>query len=316
MDFTHALQPTDPSLFYQRHDPNDVRLGEVVKRSWEDYATATTILIGCPQEEGVVRNKGRLGTAQAPDAIRAALYRLVASTSDTVLLDIGNTLIQPTLEETHTLHSELIQQFIQDGKRVVSLGGGNDLSYADCRGLAMAGQEVLAVNIDAHFDVRADVVRNSGTPYRQLLEEGWIQPDNFYEVGSLPMVNSPIYREYLQHKGAHILDWYSVRKQGIHAVMADILARSAQSIFWGFDMDVVHVADAPGVSAPNSLGLSAFECVEVARLAGQDPRSRVYEITEVNPTFDLDNRTSRLAAVALYEFIYAQSGIEKHVQTD
>jgi formiminoglutamase len=59
------------------------------------------------------------------------------------------------------------------------------------------------------------------------------------------------------------------------------------------------------VSAPNSLGLSAFECVEVARLAGQDPRSRLYEITEVNPAFDLDDRTSRLAALAIYQFIYS-----------
>jgi arginase family enzyme len=31
---------------------------------------------------------------------------------------------------------------------------------------------VLALNVDAHFDVRADSPRNSGTPYRQLLEEG------------------------------------------------------------------------------------------------------------------------------------------------
>ncbi len=305
MNFADLLNPTDPLLFYQRQDPNDVRLGEVVKRSWEDYALATTILIGCPQEEGVRRNKGRLGTAQAPRAIRTAFYRLVAPSSETILLDVGDTLIQPTLEETHAVHSQLIQQFIQDGKRVVSLGGGNDLSYADCMGLAKAGHEVLAINIDAHFDVRVDAVRNSGTPYRQLLEEGWIQPNNFYEVGSLPMVNSAVYRRYLDGLGVQVVEYDTLRQQGIQTVFEGILANPAPAIFWGFDMDVVHVADAPGVSAPNSLGLSAFECVEIARLAGQDPRSRLYEITEVNPAFDLDDRTSRLAALAVYQFVYS-----------
>jgi len=305
MNFADWLDPTESHLFYQRQDLNDVRLGEEVKHAWEDYSTATTILIGCPQEEGVRRNKGRLGTAQAPRAIRTALYRLVAPSSETILLDVGDTRIQPTLEETHAVHSQLIQQFIQDGKRVVSLGGGNDLSYADCMGLAKAGHEVLAINIDAHFDVRVDAVRNSGTPYRQLLEEGWIQPNNFYEVGSLPMVNSVVYRRYLDELGVQVVEYDMLRQQGISAAFEKILANPAPVIFWGFDMDVVHVADAPGVSAPNSLGLSAFECVEVARLAGQDPRSRLYEITEVNPAFDLDDRTSRLAALAIYQFIYS-----------
>jgi arginase family enzyme len=37
----------------------------------------------------------------------------------------------------------------------------------------------IAINIDAHFDVRADNPRNSGTPYRQLLEEKLAQSGIF-----------------------------------------------------------------------------------------------------------------------------------------
>jgi arginase family enzyme len=57
---------------------------------------AEVVLLGLPQDEGVARNKGRLGAAGAPDAIRQALYKCVALQS-VRLIDLGNTRIQPTL---------------------------------------------------------------------------------------------------------------------------------------------------------------------------------------------------------------------------
>ncbi|MGB1287308.1 MAG: arginase family protein [Aggregatilineales bacterium] len=302
MSIFDDLQPVNPDVFYQRNDPNDVRLGEVVMTEQSDYASAEFVLIGCPQDDGVQRNKGRIGAAAAPAAIRRALYKLVAP-ANVSLFDAGNTRIQPSLEETHTVHTGIIRQMIADGKRIISLGGGNDVSYADCAGLAEASETVLALNIDAHFDVRADEVRNSGTPYRQLLEEGLIQPDMFYEVGSLPMSNSTIYRDYLLHKGAHIIDLFSLKAHGINTVFDKILATDTSAIFWGLDMDVVNVAHAPGVSAINVLGLSAGEFCQIAAIAGADKRSRIFEITEVNPVYDIDDRTARLAGAAIYHFL-------------
>lgn len=299
-----VLAKPNADLFYKRNDPNDVRLGEIVQIDPADYDNATVVIIGCPQDEGVRRNKGRVGAAHAPDKIRRALYRLVTpSNPHLTLFDIGNTLIQTTLEETHRAHLATIAQLIKDGKRVISLGGGNDLAYPDCAGLAQAIPHPLTINIDAHFDVRADAVCNSGTPYRQLLESGSIQASDFFEVGNMPMVNTTIYRDYLLDKGAHIIDLETLHNQGITSTFDDILARKTDAIFWGLDMDVVHVSDAPGVSAPNMLGISAYEFCQIAAIAGRDPRTKVLEITEVNPNYDLDDRTSRLAAVAIYHFL-------------
>jgi len=63
-------------LFYSRHDPNDPRLGEVVCREESTYAAAEIVILGCPQDEGIRRNGGRIGAAAAPDAIREQFYRL------------------------------------------------------------------------------------------------------------------------------------------------------------------------------------------------------------------------------------------------
>src|ERR1700692_1787815 len=59
--------------------PDDPRLGEIVE-FWRGDAAALrpgrAVLIGFPQDEGVRRNGGRIGAAEAPGEIRGWLYRL------------------------------------------------------------------------------------------------------------------------------------------------------------------------------------------------------------------------------------------------
>jgi formiminoglutamase len=291
-------------LLYQRNDTSDVRLGETVLTDPKQYDAADVVLLGCPQDEGVRRNKGRVGAKDAPNAIRRCLYRYVAI-EGLAFFDLGNTIIQDTLEATHDAHREIVLQVLRDGKNIVVLGGGNDVSYPDCSALAMETQgDILAFNIDAHFDVRVDEPRNSGTPYRQLLEEGHIKPENFAEIGSLLFANSDNYREYLNEKAVRIYDIHQVNEIGIPMLVKNLLREvDFQAIFWGLDMDVVRAADAPGVSAVNPIGITGMEFAQVGSLAGFEARTRIFEITEVNPTYDIDERTCRLAAAAVWNFL-------------
>lgn len=307
-DIFEQTQRLDNALFFRHPDLHDTRLGTFVSGEPNLYPAAAIVLLGCPQDEGVRRNGGRPGARLAPDAIRQCLYRLVPpqiENADSLrLFDLGNTIIGSDLEATHTLHQQIIEQLIHDGKQVIVLGGGNDLSYPDCAGLAAEVPNLLAFNVDAHFDVRDSPVRHSGTPYRQLLEEARIRPQNFYEVGSQAFVNAPIYRQYLNAKGVHVCDLETLRETGIAAFFEKAFANtSAEAIFWGIDIDSVHAADAPGVSAPNPLGLSAAELCQITRIAGRDSRSRIIEFTEVNPEYDIDQRTCRLTATAIFFFL-------------
>ncbi len=308
--FDQITRPTT-SLFFKKEDLADPRMGNIVRHQPEDYATADVVLLGCPQDEGVQRNGGRVGAAAAPDAIRDRFYRLVAI-EGLRLFDLGNTSSLGRLEEIHARHTAVVGQVIRDGKTLVSLGGGNDLAYADCCGLVqgLANTSVLGLNVDTHFDVRADTPRNSGTPYRMLLEEGILTPGNFYELGHQPFAVAQAHRDYLESCGAHVASLAAWRATGIAELLQQVLANEAQAIFWGLDMDVVRASDAPGVSAPNPTGLTAEEFCSVAQIAGHDPRSRILEISEINPNYDIDLRTCRLAAVAIWEFLHErmQSG--------
>jgi formiminoglutamase len=306
------LQAPDAALFYSRGDANDPRLGEWACRDFAAYPDAQVALLGCPQDEGVQRNGGRPGAREAPTEIRRTLYRLTRPDvlAGLRLIDLGDVRIQPTLEETHAAQQALVRQVIADGKRLIVLGGGNDISYPDGAGLAEATGAVLAFNIDAHFDVRTDQPRNSGTPYRQLLAGGHLHPTAFYELGYQPFSNSSAYERELRALGVHLLSPDEWRAAGLLAAVQTILtAQQANSVFWGFDMDVVCAADAPGVSAPNPLGLRGAELCQLAALAGAEPRTRVVEFSEVNPRFDVDGRTSRLAAVAVWHTLVAFAGM-------
>lgn len=302
----------DRGLFFTRNDVNDVRLGEIASSSDEDYAAAEIVILGCPQDEGVRRNNGRVGAAAAPDAIRAQFYKLTPFNIKKRLFDLGDVLIGSSLEETHDTQKAVVKQILLDGKRLIILGGGNDISYPD--GCAMAEvygpDKWIGINVDAQLDVRIADQRNSGTAYRQLLDEGHLLPNYFYEVAYQTHFASPVYYKYLRDHGVNRISLEILRSRE-HADMElkeNIRQRfigqsSSLNTFFGFDIDVVRSADAPGSSAPSPLGLRAGEFITLVKYAASLANTKLIEFTEVNPRYDIDDRTTKLVAIAMHRFI-------------
>lgn len=307
------VTPADDSLFFSKNDANDVRLGEIVRNS--HYEDSAIVILGCPQDEGVRRNGGRIGAALAPDKIREQFYKLTTFGINLKIFDLGNTKIDGSLEEIHDRQIEIVKQLLRDKKTIISLGGGNDLSYPDCRALSetFGAENISALNIDAHFDVRSDSPRNSGTPYRQLLEERCLEPENFYEIGWQKQTNSPVYFEYLTNLKVNLVSFDDCRSEQ-NNWLKRIEQQNSEYFFWGFDVDAVRMSDAPGVSAANPLGFTAEEFCSFAALAGENPKTKIIEFTEMNPTFDFNNRTAKLIATATHMFCSARGKIKKAMQ--
>lgn len=315
--FELANRP-EKDLFFRQNDPNDARLGEIVSAEEKDYEASNIVIVGCPTDEGVTRAGGRKGAALAPDAIRREFYKLTPFGITSKILDFGNTKLGATLEETHEAHCHLVTQFLRDGKKVISLGGGNDTSYP--HGCAMAevfGQENwIAINIDAHFDVRAGTVRTSETQYRQLLDEKLLRPEYFYEVAYQPHFASPVYYRYLQNLGVNLVSLDQLRSREAADTEVRELTRqkfishsSALSTFFSFDLNAVRSSDAPGVSAPSPIGLRAGEFLTLVQFAAKLVNTKIIEFSEVNPNFDVDNRTAMLVAAGMHRFCSSQPRI-------
>jgi formiminoglutamase len=299
------------AIFYSRNDPNDPRLGEIVPSDPGNYAAADIVILGCPQDEGVRRNNGRAGAALGPPAIREQFYKLTPFNIKKRIFDIGDVIVRGNLESTHETHFEVVSQVLRDGKRLIVLGGGNDISYPD--GCAMAevfGPEWwIGVNIDSHLDVRIADQRNSGTPYRQLLEEGRLLPQYFYEVGYQTHLCSPVYYDYIRSLGVHRISLELLRSRAEadlelkEGIKQNFIGHShSLNTFFGFDMDAVRSADAPGTSAPSPLGLRNSEFIQLVKYAASLANTKIIEFSEMNPKYDIDNRTAKLVAIAMHRF--------------
>lgn len=310
IQFDLTVRP-DESVFFSRNDVNDPRLGEIVRRTPDHYENADIVILGCPQDEGVRRNGGRVGAAEAPLAIRGQFYKLTTMNIRKRIFDLGDVKIANTLEATHDTMTEVVKAVLRDGKRLIVLGGGNDISYADGRAMSeVFGRDWwIGVNIDAHLDVRLSEERNSGTPYRQLLDEELLLPRYFYEVGYQTHLASPIYYEYIRNLGVNRISLELVRSRAEadielkESVRNKFIGHSASlNTFFGFDMDAVRSADAPGTSAPSPLGLRAGEFIQLVKYAASLANTKLIEFSEVNPKFDDDNRTAKLVAIAMHRF--------------
>ena len=109
---TDHVIPAEDGVFYTRNDPNDIRFGDIVLRDIKQYSTAQVVLLGCPQDEGISRNRGRPGARFAPTEIRRDLYRypVTLSHKHLVLMDIGDIKIGDTLEITHELLTDTVRR--------------------------------------------------------------------------------------------------------------------------------------------------------------------------------------------------------------
>src|SRR6266852_1624347 len=146
------------------HRADDPRLGEIVD-FWKGDPAALklgrAVIIGFPQDEGVQRNQGRAGAAEAQDAIRHWLYRLTPcdvpssiDLADQPPLDLGNVRISGNLEQSQHDLADVVAAVLQAGAVPVILGGGHETAYGHYLGYVAAGRKVGIVNLDAHLDVR------------------------------------------------------------------------------------------------------------------------------------------------------------------
>ena len=74
------------------------------------------------------------------------------------------------------------------------------------------------------------------------------------------------------------------------------------SAFFGFDIDAVRASDAPGASAPSPTGLRAGEFIGLVQYAASLSNTKLIEFSEVNPNFDVDDRTAKLVAQGMHRF--------------
>ena len=267
-------------------------------------------LLGVPQDIGIERNGGRVGAAEAPSAIRRALTKLAPTAflaaiqrGDLALCDLGDLDTEgKTLEQIHDEHHDLVEQLVRKGIVPIVLGGGHDCAWPTTRALSSVGTPFGVINIDAHTDVRPlnEGRAHSGSPFRQMLDmpHSHLAAGGFVEFGIQSTSASAYHIASVRDAGMHVMMLDDIRHAGAVAAWDRALthAAAAGGLYVSVDMDAFASAYAPGVSAPAADGLTPAELRPCIHRAASSGALVAFDVVEVNPRYDVDGRTSKLAA--------------------
>ena len=321
-----------PSIALRSPFDDDPRLGDVAGRDLGVGVWPAVALIGFPCDEGVRRNGGRPGAAEAPDRIRHWLYRLTPGHDEKLaevlgrLHDFGNLRVEGDLETVQARLGEAVAACLTHDTIPIILGGGHETAFGHFQGYAAAQRAVAILNWDAHPDVRplVDGRGHSGSPFRQALEHVSGACRGYAAAGLLPHASAASHLDYMaSHHGQvvwrdelspeRIAEVYRAplverRRRDVERLAPGIAREAtatgrAPDLMVSFDIDAVDQAFAPGVSAPATGGLPIDLWLHAAREAGASPRVRSIDIVEVNPALDRDDQTARLAALTIWTFL-------------
>lgn len=261
-------------------------------------------LLGFASDEGVHRNKGRVGAVDGPTALRWALGSLAVHDELTVV-DHGDVAVEGTdLEDGQRRLGEAIEVARRDAPLTVVLGGGHETAYGSHLGLG--GRPRLGVlNLDAHFDLRQEERPTSGTPFLQIAQDRQAQGlDVHYAVLGVSSASNTgvLFDTAQQLQAPWLLD---DECQQVDAPLAFVqrFLDGVDEVYLSIDLDVLPAAAAPGVSAPAALGVPPFVIQAVCDLVADSGRLIHLDVTELSPRFDVDQRTAKIAARLIHRVI-------------
>lgn len=291
-------------------NPLEHRIFQRVKVE-NDFNTITSddiVLQGFAVDEGVKRNGGRVGAKDAPDLIRKTLGNFPVATQSFSLKDFGNVICDNgDLETAQQTLSQNVSKILKKEAKSLVLGGGHELLFGHFSGIraAFPNQKIGIINIDAHFDNRAlkpEIGATSGTGFYQIAQK---EPINSLHIGIQQNSNTLQLFDFAhQNNMKYILadELFFENLPQIYEKI-DALSDSVDVLYLTVCMDVFNASIASGVSAAAYNGIFAGATfMHFFRHILSNQKLVAFDIAEVNPAYDEQERTSRLAASLVNEW--------------
>lgn len=311
------IKPFKQRYWDGRIDVEDGVLGkrwhQLVKefpKGHQAYLEKSIVFLGFASDEGVRRNKGRVGAAKAPNVIREALSALPRKESDvSKLYDYGTIeCVENNLEEAREEQVQIVTELLKKNTIPLVLGGGHEVALGNYMAFQETHKKIGIINIDSHFDLRIPFPDStSGTPFYEMakMAEKNDKPFNYMCLGIQPISNTEALYARAKEMGVSYVTADEIHENNNkwQQRLARFIAAN-DYIYLSLDMDSFDIAYAPGVSAPATDGLTPFQVKIILRQIAQSNKVRLIDVAELNPDFDIDNRTARLAAHMISEIVH------------
>ena len=265
-------------------------------------ATTPVGLIGAPLAAGSVTPGA---CDQAPAVIRRTLKRIgrydveTARELATAIADRGDVPIAGLNVEQAT---GPIRDAVAAGAEAQALtllvGGNNAVTRPAVLGLGGSLDEIGLITLDAHFDMRdTSEGLSNGNPVRALLEDG-LPGTNIAQVGLAGFANSAVMHRDAEDAGNLVVTIGEVRRDGIEHAIHKALDHVAHcdALVIDCDIDVIDRSQLPGAPGARPGGMSVGDFFWAVRRLAADPRTRVIDLTEWDPSLDPSDLTALTAA--------------------
>ncbi|MGB2785448.1 MAG: formimidoylglutamase [Psychrobacter sp.] len=282
-------------------------------------------LIGFACDQGVRRNQGRVGARAAPPLIRRAFATLPViaplqirydNQLATLLGDAGDIYCHDdddfaahTLEQAQLKYADKVSTIVKQGGLPIGLGGGHAIAYGSFLGLwqalenkseANAMPTIGIINFDAHLDIRQSDVATSGTPFRQIAEHltAHEQPFHYCCIGVSRFSNTAALFDRAEQLGVHIISDEDCHYQPWQILADQVISfiNQVDVVYLTIDMDCLPSSVVPGVSAPAAFGIELGFVERMVKTIMATGKVKMADIAEINPTFDIDSRSCKVAA--------------------
>lgn len=277
----------------------------------------TSTFVGFKCDLGVAENKGRVGAAAGPDAIRSAVANL-AWHSQGNLQDAGNIVATNSVDEAQSQYAKKVKQHLDNGDFVIGLGGGHEIAWASYQGLSQhlaktSNNKIGIINFDAHFDLRKPSPKaSSGTPFRQIAEDCQQNNKSFHYacLGVSEASNTVALFDYAKLTNTQYLLDLDCSFEAAKRLLEPML-NTVDELYVTVCLDAFPAHIAPGVSAPSALGIPVEFVLQTLQWLAESQAKFNYnwqltDLAEMNPQYDLDRRTAKLAGRIIYHIVKAK----------
>lgn len=308
-------QPADPTLWQGREDTlHQERFFQKIEFIHDEKELVSTekktVFIGFASDTGIIRNQGRPGAKEGPNQLKAQLAKLPCHKHHRYI-DLGSIVCEgDNLEAAQTELGQLVHFCQQHGHQTVVLGGGHEVAWGHFQGLTKHYPKLGIINFDAHFDLRPvpdSLLGNSGTPFSQIAAhcQTHALPFHYCCIGIQTFGNTPSLFERAKELNVRYLKAEQLFERSLAWQFAfiDEFILNLDHIYLSICMDVFAEAFAPGVSAPQTLGLTPWQVIPLLKYIVQSGKVVSLDIAELSPPLDQNQKTARLAAMIIAELL-------------
>ena len=222
----------------------------------------------------------------------------------------------PEINDVSLAVSQAVEEALAKGSVPITIGGDHSLSIGSIAGASnhfrKQGEKLGLVWFDAHGDINTPDTSSSGNVHgmplaislgygdKRLVDlHGYspkIEADKAYLIGIRDL--DPPERDMIIASGIQPYTMHDIDRVGFGKVMTDTIDRlqkQSPGIHLSFDIDALDPDLAPGVSTPARGGISYREITMAFSMLAEAGLVRSIDVVELNPAFDIQNRTAELA---------------------